>query len=538
MRTVRTIIPIAVAALVVGLSPAASSAAVTPTIATTKPYVTQGGLMQVTGTGCTGSTMASVSYVSDPGEPEENVFSTDFPVAVDGTGAFASTTKTVPAALPVGTAIEVHGACDSPFGTPTNDLELRVAAVPTAPSGVTGTPGNGQVSLSWTASTANWAPITGYTVTPYIGATAQPQRIFPGTATSQVITGLTNGTAHTFKVLAQSQVGSSPQSAASAAVTPAAPTTVPGAPTGVSATAGQAKATVSWTAPAAPGSSAITGYVITPVVSGVAQAPVASAGTGATKVVTGLTNGLSTRFRVAATNAAGTGPDSAATSPILTPWGSYAATVASLFQRFAGRAPTSAESSAAVGRLQSGTSVGMLVTDLRRNTNGVSADALTKVDPNVRLYFAYFLRIPDPGGLGYWLGRSRSGTPLSTISSTFAGSNEFKTRYGSLTNRGFVELVYENVLGRPGEESGISYWTGKLDTKARSRGQVMVGFSESSEYRGKKAAAVDVAYSWIALTGKAPTPAQFAPWEADLKAGTKTIAALTAAILGTDTVRA
>jgi hypothetical protein len=38
------------------------------------------------------------------------------------------------------------------------------------------------------------------------------------------------------------------------------------------------------------------------------------------------------------------------------------------------------------------------------------------VAPVARLYFAYFLRIPDYGGLNYWIGRHRSATALSSIS--------------------------------------------------------------------------------------------------------------------------
>ena len=38
-----------------------------------------------------------------------------------------------------------------------------------------------------------------------------------------------------------------------------------------------------------------------------------------------------------------------------------------------------------------------------------------------------------------------------------------RTRYGSLTNRQFVETVYLNVLGRPGDAGGnANYWTGQL----------------------------------------------------------------------------
>src|SRR5262249_38876998 len=53
--------------------------------------------------------------------------------------------------------------------------------------------------------------------------------------------------------------------------------TVPGAPSGVSATGGNGSATVSWTAPNN-GGSAITSYTVTPYVGSVAQAPVTVSG--------------------------------------------------------------------------------------------------------------------------------------------------------------------------------------------------------------------------------------------------------------------
>jgi hypothetical protein len=90
---------------------------------------------------------------------------------------------------------------------------------------------------------------------------------------------------------------------------------VPGAPTNVTAGAGDAQAQVTWTAPASDGGSPITGYVITPYIGAAAQ-PSVEAPAGTSHVVTGLTNGATYTFRVAAKNAVGAGPQSAPSNAV------------------------------------------------------------------------------------------------------------------------------------------------------------------------------------------------------------------------------
>src|SRR4029079_14890001 len=92
--------------------------------------------------------------------------------------------------------------------------------------------------------------------------------------------------------------------------------TVPGAPTAASAVAGNASAQVSWTAPGSDGGSAITDYAITPYIGATAQTPILVGSAATSRNVTGLTNSTAYTFTVAAINAIGTGPASAALNAV------------------------------------------------------------------------------------------------------------------------------------------------------------------------------------------------------------------------------
>lgn len=74
-----------------------------------------------------------------------------------------------------------------------------------------------------------------------------------------------------------------------------------------------------------------------------------------------------------------------------------------------------------------------------------------------RLYQAYFNRSPDEAGLSYWLRTMTQGSHIEDISGFFANSQEFRLRYGSVSDDEFVALLYRNVLRRTPDDSGLRY---------------------------------------------------------------------------------
>jgi hypothetical protein len=93
--------------------------------------------------------------------------------------------------------------------------------VPSAPTSVSATAGDGAAQVSWTAADPNGSPIAGYTVTSDPGGSTCTTT----GETTCTVTGLVNGTSHTFTVFATNGVGDGPSSAPSPPVVPAAPDT-------------------------------------------------------------------------------------------------------------------------------------------------------------------------------------------------------------------------------------------------------------------------------------------------------------------------
>lgn len=191
----------------------------------------------------------------------------------------------------------------TPTPTPTPTTPLNP---PNAPTNLSGVAGNAIVTLSWTAPSSSI--VRDYTIQYSSNSGSTWTTFSDGTSvsTTAVVTGLANGTAYLFRVAATNGAGSSAYLTTQSAITPIA--NAPNAPVITSVSAGNGQVILNWTAPAN-GGAAITDYVIDYSTNVGAtwtnfdHPP--STSTSAT--ITGLTNGLSYIFRVAAVNSTGTG---------------------------------------------------------------------------------------------------------------------------------------------------------------------------------------------------------------------------------------
>ncbi len=187
---------------------------------------------------------------------------------------------------------------------------------PGAPGAPTASAGNAQITLTV-------PPPSGDVVTRYDATCTSIDGGGPGTGsdTTQtiVVTGVDNGHAYTCTVIANNSDGPSAPSVASNSVTPSAPappTTVPDAPPTPSVVAGDARLTVTFSAPASNGGLTISRYTITCTAQSDGTDISKSWPTAGSVTLTNVSNGETYKCAVSAHNALGDGPFSNASTPV------------------------------------------------------------------------------------------------------------------------------------------------------------------------------------------------------------------------------
>ncbi|MBJ3774417.1 DUF4214 domain-containing protein [Acuticoccus mangrovi] len=109
-------------------------------------------------------------------------------------------------------------------------------------------------------------------------------------------------------------------------------------------------------------------------------------------------------------------------------------------------------------------------------------DADEDAASTARLYYAAFGRSPDASGLATWTEYTEE-DGLEFVAERFVASKEFQVRYGDLDDEAFVTLLYNNVLDRDPNESGLEAWVNQLESGNMTRAEVLIGFSDSKEHQ-------------------------------------------------------
>src|SRR5208337_2180758 len=99
------------------------------------------------------------------------------------------------------------------------------------------------------------------------------------------------------------------------------------------------------------------------------------------------------------------------------------------------------------------------------------------------LYNELLGRSPDTSGLHVWVNIQYSGAlTMNQMVQGFANSAEFVTRTSSLSTSSFVTFLYNNVLDRAPDAAGLAAWDQALNSNSVLRAQAVLDFWDSPEH--------------------------------------------------------
>ena len=121
---------------------------------------------------------------------------------------------------------------------------------------------------------------------------------------------------------------------------------------------------------------------------------------------------------------------------------------------------------------------------ISRNSVSIPSSSGESVNSSIgRLYTAAFGRKPDDDGLQFWIAVLND--PLVSykdVSRSFVESPEFSAIAPPESSSDiFTTALYQNVLGREPDASGLGFWMNQLDSGLQDRADVLIGFADSPE---------------------------------------------------------
>ena len=167
----------------------------------------------------------------------------------------------------------------------------------------------------------------------------------------------------------------------------------------------------------------------------------------------------------------------------------------------------------------------------------------------IAAYISVLGRDPDYGGYLYWTTAFRSGNLVPagcTLGVTlcsqqrmllfFTLSPEFQTRFNASSNEGFVTVVYQNVLGRPPDPSGYSFWLQGLNN-GLARTSMLTDFVNSPEFLTSFGSRIQAGMAYLAFLLRPATPAELQTWTTALNSGT-TVASMVNSLISSPEFKA
>ena len=134
-----------------------------------------------------------------------------------------------------------------------------------------------------------------------------------------------------------------------------------------------------------------------------------------------------------------------------------------------------------------------------KSKSAVSNIASSDLQQLQELYVAFFNRVPDADGLEYWIGQFNGGQSINQIAESFYNSgiafSELTGISAGMTNTSFINVVYNNVLGRSSgaDPEGLSFWTSALQSGAETKATLVASIITSAhQFKG------DAQWGWVA----------------------------------------
>jgi hypothetical protein len=178
------------------------------------------------------------------------------------------------------------------------------------------------------------------------------------------------------------------------------------------------------------------------------------------------------------------GPGGSSTSTLPTGTTQSASTtgtwITNLYEQILGRAPSATELANWVSAVQAGTFTPAQVAQIFVTSNEYRADQINQ------LYEEYLGRAADASGTAWWTAVWNANGGPEQVQAGIIGSAEFYAnagkQYPTLSpDAAWVTALYQHLLNRDVDPSGLAYWVNYIQTNTRQ--SVVLGFVTSDEYR-------------------------------------------------------